>query len=54
MGPLFGEPGRTPSYVLPPGQKSYFPSAPEAEFYPKDIYNTELGMFDCNLVVIMF
>lgn len=39
MGPLYGQPNLTPAIVIPPGQKEYFPSAPTAEFLPKDEHN---------------
>eukprot|EP01035_Chromulina_nebulosa_P019347 gene19347-25212_t len=42
MGPLYGVPDRTPVYKIPPGDKSYFPSASDSEFYPKDEHNVLL------------
>lgn len=54
MGPLFGLPDRTPNYVVPPGQKMYFPSAPEAEFYPMDEHNKILGAHNTHLIFYNF
>jgi pyruvate/2-oxoglutarate dehydrogenase complex dihydrolipoamide dehydrogenase (E3) component len=42
MGPLSGTPNLTPTIVIPPGDKSYFPCAGSAEFSPKDAHNLEL------------
>jgi len=39
MGPLYGTPDLTPVYNIPPGDKTYFPSANESDFLPKDEYN---------------
>ena len=42
MGPLTGVANLTPSVNIPPGDKSLFAAAPEAEFLPKDAHNTLL------------
>jgi hypothetical protein len=42
MGPLCGQPGLTPAVNIPPGDKAYFPSAPDADFLPKDEHNKHL------------
>ena len=42
MGPLYGTPNLTPVYNIPPGEQSYFPSANDSEFLPKDEFNLQL------------
>jgi hypothetical protein len=42
MGPCSGQKGLTPAITLPPGDKSVFPSAPDAGFLPKDEHNALL------------
>ena len=42
MGPLCHVPSLSPEIFIPPGEKNYFPSAPNADFLPKGGFNEEL------------